>query len=43
MAGSAHLRRLHLLGIAAVLVLDRFNILVDHETWLRRKMPERPF
>ena len=30
-------------SIVGVFVLDRFNILVYYETWLKRGMPERPF
>ncbi|MBB4286056.1 hypothetical protein [Roseospira goensis] len=32
------------LGLVAVLAaFDRFNILIDYETWLQRGMPPRPF
>lgn len=41
-AGVA-LLALGLLTVAGAVLLDRLNILVEYESWLKRGMPERPF
>lgn len=34
---------LGLLTVLGIVLLDRLDILVEYEAWLRRGMPERPF